>query len=91
MRAVIGFMLMIGFVGHANAQRFCSRPQDPSCVVLMMGGDKSYFEFCRFQMIDYQEKVREYVECLRGEQADITRLLNESVSRFNMCASGVTC
>lgn len=72
----------------ATAQRFCQRPEQPSCIVLMIGGDQTEFQLCRMRMVDFQNSVNEYVKCLRDEQNDIIQILNSTISRFNACASG---
>lgn len=83
--------VMTCLVTVSNAQRYCDRPRDPSCIILMMGGNRTEFEGCRLQMMNFQDRVREYVACLDGEQKDAIQQLNDSIRRFNACASGVTC
>ncbi len=89
-RWLLAAAMMVALVSMpAKAQLFCSRPEDPQCVSLMTGGDKTDFDLCRLEMIEYQNRVKQYVQCLRDEEDDVTRKLNSSIDQFNVCASGV--
>lgn len=73
----------------AFAQLYCSAPSEPHCIgMLGMLRDEVTFQMCRREVEDYRHRVREYISCLREEQADAIVRLNRTVERFNCHARG---
>ncbi|MDZ5448635.1 hypothetical protein [Labrys sp. ZIDIC5] len=60
------------------------RPKAPSCVD-MFGKFASEFDFsdCKNEVLEYQNKIRNYQDCLVSESRAANEAVNEAVDKFN--------
>lgn len=78
-------LLITIFSISASAQSyFCSRPDKPYCVdSFQRFRDQSEFENCKFEVEEYLNNIREYVECLEREKADAINESEAVIQSFN--------
>ena len=76
---------------HVADASYCIRPSRPSCVNFLSLTDSFSFDNCRTELVRYQRNVREFLECSRNEQVEVTDELNAAVRKFNACASDRYC
>lgn len=87
---VIGAVILAA--SPASGQLYCSPPSEPSCIDLLgISRDNFTFQMCRAEVENYQRQVRDYVGCLRDEQDEAIRRLNQTIERFNNCARSSYC
>ena len=81
---LIVFLMMLLSVNVGAQSYFCSRPNKPYCVSSYQKfRDQNEYTSCKFEVEEYLDNIREYVECLEMEREDAVSESEEVIQDFN--------
>lgn len=82
-------ILAMSFPAPSYATFYCTAPSEPFCLRMSYTYDNEHsFDSCRRSMLNYQEDVVDYQQCLEEEYQRALEELEEAIEHWNCRASG---